>query len=110
MWKLVFCDIYRDGGSLGAVLSEGTTEVSLFLEILPWDRPPKIFQYKSLWVSQGPIPNSHGEEVPVASSIERHWLWQLENNVSTDTSGKDEQMRFRQLVAALRARNIDAVK
>ena len=75
MWKLDSCDIYRYGGSLGAVLSQGTKHVSLFLQIVPWDKPPKICQYRSLWVSEGQIPDCHGEEVTAASEVERDWLY-----------------------------------
>lgn len=105
MWNLDFCDIYRDGGSLGAVLSQGTKHVSLFLEIRRWDKPPAIPQYENLWVSEGQVPGSHGEDLTAGSNAERHWLRQLENEVSTEAAAKGYKMRFGELVAALRLRN-----
>jgi hypothetical protein len=108
MWKLEWCDVYRDGGSLGAVLCEGEERIALFLEVVPWDKPPETLQYKGLRGSEGEIPDSRGEKVPVEADAERSWLWQLENNVRTDLAQDGDRTRFYELLSALRNRNRDA--
>lgn len=108
MWNLVWCDIFRDGGSLGAVLRRDSENLSLFLQVAPWDKPPQIMEYKSLWVSKGESPDHHGEEISAGSDSEREWLWELENNVRTDTAQecyRYSQEHFSNLLAALRRRN-----
>lgn len=72
--KLIFCDIYRDGGSLGAVLRQADGSVSLFLEIEPWDQPSESRVYGSLWVAEGEIPSRKGVKLEPASQDEKKWI------------------------------------
>ena len=104
-WNLEFCDIFRDGGSLGAVISQGTKRVSLFLEVVPWERPDEPRRYRSLWVSDGEIPDRWGEEVPARSESEREWLARLQNDVSAEAADDNCRVHFRELIAALHDRN-----
>ena len=70
---LVACEIYRDGGSLGAVFNVQEGFESLFLRTEPWDHPDDA-TFGSLWVSNGEIPDTHGVEIQPSSLAEREWL------------------------------------
>ena len=55
------CDIYRDGGSYGAVLRDpSSTAIAIFLEVVPWDLPTEPSNYECVWRNDGEIPDPSG--------------------------------------------------
>ena len=104
-YKLIACDVYRDGGSLGAVLAHANKRVSLFLEIGPWDHPndPKV--YRSLWVSDGEIPDTHGTELALSSPSEKQWLARCQNIHHADNLDDRTVETFATFVNVLDQRN-----
>ena len=105
-WALKSCDIYRDGGSLGAVLTDGSDEsVSLFLQIARWDHPKDARHYQSLWVSGGERPGRRGDEIAASSSEERAWLTRLRGTTLADDLDERVRELFGCLVDALAERN-----
>ena len=104
-YKLVACEIYRDGGSLGAVLSHSNKPVSLFLEIGPWDHPNDPKTYRSLWVSDGEIPDAHGVELQPSSASEKQWLARCTNVRHANDLDEHSVQLFEAFVDALTQRN-----
>ena len=72
-WRVKQCDIYRDGGSYGAVLERDGRHFSLFLKVAPWDHPSERNGYLNLWVSEGELPDAQGESCTSGSAEERRW-------------------------------------
>ena len=103
--KLLACEIYRDGGSIGAVLSHSGRMVSLFLETGPWDHPEDPKFYRSLWVSDGEIPDTHGTEIQPSSDREKEWLARCRNSQRAESLDEQAEVLFGALLDALSERN-----
>src|SRR6186713_588557 len=52
MWQLVSCEIWRDGGSYSAVLTDGARTVALWLQVSSWRRLEDR-RYTGLFQSEG---------------------------------------------------------
>ena len=55
VWRVLGADVWRDGGSYSATLQQAQGVFSLWLQVLPWDRPADV-QYGALYASAGPDP------------------------------------------------------
>lgn len=101
MWKLLACDIWRDGGSYSASLQHADRVVSVWLQVSSWDRPEDR-TYEALFVSQGRDATAKQQRVP-AGAEQRRWLAMLEHEV--DRAGVDQHTAgtFVELIAELRA-------
>lgn len=101
MWKLLACDIWRDGGSYSASLRSADRVVSLWLQVSTWDRLEDR-TYEALFVSEGRDATAKQQHVP-AGAEQRRWLAVLEHEV--DRAGVDQYTAgtFAELVAELRA-------
>lgn len=101
-WRLTWCDIFRDGGSYGATLSNGDDHWALWLDVLPWDHP-RDQRWGALFVSAGDVPERMERVLGIGSEEEQLWLRRLS---TSDQSGVDEEGRIqcREMVGILAAR------
>src|SRR5262245_49894988 len=99
MWKLLGCDIWRDGGSYSATLQNADGVVSLWLQVSAWNRLEDR-RYETLFVSQGSDASKKSQRVP--SGVEqRQWLATLEREVDPGAVDQYAAGTFAELVAEL---------
>ena len=102
MKRLITCEIWRDGGSLSAIIADGQRATSFWLQTNMWDKPGEK-QYLDLFVSHGDQPELKEILVPRGSPEERNWMAFL-GEVSLEDSSDDAKERFSQLLQILRDR------
>ena len=110
MWKLLACEIWRDGGSYSATLRTAEGVVSLWLQVCSWDRIEDR-SYEALFVSQGRDATKKTERVP-SGAAERQWLATLEREVDPAAVDQYAAGTFAELIAELRvlaSREFDAL-
>lgn len=99
MYELISCEVWRDGGSYSATVSNGPRVVSLWLQINAWDRL-EAAAYEALFVSEGPDPT---QKERVAEGIEsRRWLAILEREVEIGAADGPSKTRLTELIRELR--------
>ena len=100
MWKLLACDVWRDGGSYAASLRTLDGVVSLWLQVSPWNRIEER-TYEALFVSEGQDATAKQQRVPCGVN-QREWLVRLEREVDTGAVDEYTAATFAGLVAELR--------
>jgi len=110
MWKLLECEVWRDGGSYSATLQNAEAVVSLWLQVSAWKRLEDR-SYETLFVSQGPDATKKSQRVP-SGSRQRRWLATLEREVDPGAVDQYAAAPFAELIAELRilcSREFDAL-
>jgi len=100
MWKLLACDIWRDGGSYSATLQHADGVVSLWLQVAAWKRLEDR-SYEALFLSQGRDATKKTERVPFGAA-QRQWLARLEREVDAAAVDQYAAGTFAELIAELR--------
>jgi hypothetical protein len=102
-WRVKWCDIYRDGGSYGAVLERDSSLFSLFLDVAPWDHPSQRNGYRNLWISEGELPDAQGQCCESGSADERRW-YEILKHASTHECNDTTLERLPELIRELENR------
>lgn len=105
--KLVWCDIYRDGGSYGAVVADGERRTALFLEIHRQHRSHVFHSYGALWVAEGELPSVGTHRVATHAVAERDWLEVLLKLDTSDATQNSRDLLARMIAAMSSAPRFD---
>src|SRR5688572_7285062 len=85
MWRLLSCEIWRDGGSYSAVLTDGVKTVALWLQVSSWRRLEER-RYTGLFQSDG--SDATLKSARVSAHDEARWCQALRQVLAT-ASGAD---------------------
>ena len=108
MPSLIGSDIWRDGGSLSAVVLDRDGPRSFWLQTNSWNHPRER-GHEHLFVSEGTNPESKVNRIDIASIDEHRWLdYLLEVEVSG--ANTESKKRFQELLAVLQARRTRSQK
>jgi hypothetical protein len=102
MKRLINSEIWRDGGSLSAIISDGQRVTSFWLQTNMWDKPSEK-QHLELFVSHGGQPELKEAFVARGSPEERNWITFL-CEASLEDASDDAKERFSELLQILRDR------
>lgn len=102
MNRLIQSEIWRDGGSLSAVITDGQRAISFWLQTNMWDKPSDK-NHLELFVSEGDQPELKETRVGIASQEEVEWTEFL-TGVSVEDAGEESQERFSEMLHVLRSR------
>jgi len=83
MWQLVSCEIWRDGGSYSAVLTDGAKTVALWLQVSSWRRLEDR-RYTGLFQSEG--SDATLKSARLAAHEEARWCQALRQVLATAPS------------------------
>ena len=105
MASLIESDIWRDGGSISAVVLDGELHRAFWLQTNRWDHP-RDAGHDNLFVSEGDRPELKQKIVEVASADERQWLDYLSRVDYTEAESASKE-QFQAMLRELRARQKD---
>jgi hypothetical protein len=100
-WRLLDCDIWRDGGSYSATLANDEGTVALLLQVGPWNHPREV-HYEALFVSNGDDPGR--KEAVVSAAAEVNWLHVLTHQLDKSSASTTACERLAQLASRLQCR------
>jgi hypothetical protein len=104
MPTLVAADIWRDGGSLSAVVLQDNGEsISYWLQTTSWNHPREA-AHSNLFVSPGSNPELLQRKVEIRSEEERQLLELLDATVITECD-EEGQGHFARMLSILHDRN-----
>ena len=102
MWQLLACEIWRDGGSYSAVLTDGEKTVALWLQVSSWARLEER-RYTGLFQSAGSDATLKSSRV--SAPDEALWceaLRQLLDRAPGTDVGADRLVEFVEILEARR--------
>jgi hypothetical protein len=88
MSAVIDCDIWRDGGSISAVVTDDDRTLSFWLQTNDWDVPQEA-GHLNLYLSEGMNPQLKQTIIELASTDEHKWflyLLQVDTSKLNDTS------------------------
>jgi hypothetical protein len=102
MVSLITCEIWRDGGSISAVVLDGQRHKAFWLQTNHWNHPRER-GHENLFVSEGNNPESKENRIEIASPIERQWMDYLAR-VDDGGAGQEEKKLFQTMIQLLQER------
>lgn len=104
MRRLINAEIWRDGGSLSAVVEADDGRLEAFWLQVVWSKDLKDRWHENLYVSDGSDPLQKTRKVEIRSEQEDELMRML---IVTDVTNSDDEQRrvFAELVQVLRARH-----
>jgi len=102
MASLVRCDIWRDGGSFSATVSDQEQHRSFWLQTNQWSHP-RDRGHEHLFVSDGSDPEAMQHKIEVSSTEEGKWLDFLLGVDDTGAAPESKEV-FRHMIGVLQAR------
>ena len=105
MGTVIRCDIWRDGGSISAVVSEGDRTLSFWLQTNDWNLRQEA-GHLNLYLSEGMNPELKQTKIDLASADEYKWILYL---LQLDTSKLNDWgvELFCKFLNTLKLRHID---
>lgn len=101
MWRLIEAEIWRDGGSYSAVITDGAQSLALWLQVNAWTELTQR-SYGALHVSPGSDPTLKAQRIPPTD--ERQWLTLLSEQTDTASASDIARQCLGEIVAILRER------
>jgi hypothetical protein len=103
MSSLIQSDRWRDGGSISAVVLDGTQHRSFWLQTNSWDHPRQA-GHEHLFVSGGDNPEAKENRIEISSVEEQRWLDYLVRVNDTDATLESKD-QFQKMIGVLQRRN-----